>query len=444
MLRSYNSESANRTRIDRGDLISFGTMKIGLPILVITAALVSPVYADDGAGELPDIWQRPTLLGGPGSAKEALSEAGIDLDAWVTQTYQGVISGDGTHDWQYGGKATVTGNIDAAKLGLWSGLSFNLIFEQNFGEDANSQGDGTLLPINGITAFPRLGGYDHDIAFTVTQRINDAFSVSVGKFNLLHLVARTPLVGGGGEETFLNAAFAGPITGVIPPYLFGAIANIHTDAADYTIMVYDPRNAQDWDVVTHPFEEGVSVVLSATVPTRIYGLPGYYGVRGVYSTAEGLDLSRIPEFVELPPQSQASLDKKGYWYLNASVQQYLYEDPSRPGKGWGVFGYAAIADGNPNVLKWTVFAGLAGDNPLPARNMDKWGIGYFRYGLSDDLIDGLSTLGIDIQDEEGVEAFYNLAVTPWMRLTADIQWINPFQSGNEDAVIGTFRARTLF
>jgi len=167
-------------------------------------------------------------------------------------------------------------------------------------------------------------------------------------------------------------------------------------------------------------------------------------VRGVYSTSEGLDLSRIPEFVELPPQSQATLTKRGYWYLNASVQQYLYEDPSQPGTGWGVFAYAAIADGNPNVLRWTIFAGLAGNNPLPARNMDKWGIGYFRYGLSDDLIDGLDAIGIDIWDEEGVEAFYNLAVTPWMRLTADIQWINPFQSGNDDAVIGILRARTLF
>ena len=409
----------------------------------LATVIILPAHADDNFW-FKDLAERPTLFGGPGSPREALTAAGIDVNAWLTQTYQGVIDGDGTHDWQYGGKFTATVNVDGESFGTWPGLGLGVIYEKSYGEDANSQDDGTLLPTNSIMAFPRLGGYDQDLSVNISQRFGENFTLSVGKFNLLHLVAKTPLVGGGGEETFLNAAMAGPITGVVPPYLVGAIANIHTEQVDYTIMVYDPRSAQNWDVVTHPFEDGVSTALSATVPVSIGGLPGYYGIRGIFSTAEGLDLSRIPEIAALPAQSESSLTREGYWYLNASVQQYLYEDPDQPGKGWGFFAYAAIADGNPNAIQWTAYGGLAGNSPLPGREMDKWGIGYFRYGLSGDLKDGLEALNIEIEDEEGVEAFYNFAVTPWMQVTSDIQWINPFESDKKEAVVGLLRARTLF
>jgi porin len=206
-------------------------------------------------------------------------------------------------------------------------------------------------------------------------------------------------------------------------------------------MVFDPRNAQDPDVVEHPFEDATSVALSMTVPTKIAGLRGYYGLRGVVSNNEGLNLANIPGLF-LPSTSQADLTKKGYWYVNGSVQQFLYEDPNHPGAGWGFFAYASIADGNPNPIKWTAYFGLAGNNPY--RHMDRWGVAYFKYGISKDLLNGLSTLGIQRQDEQGVEAFYNIGVTPWLQLTADIQWIDPFQSDRNNAIVTTLRLRTLF
>lgn len=411
--------------------------------LTISPAMFGPTLAADAKQdrEAVSLWSRSKLL--DSSERQELGERGVSVNGWLTQTYQSIMEGDGPHAGQYGGKATVTGTFDGGKLGLWEGLSANVIFEQIYGDDANSFGNG-LLPANGIMAFPRVGGYDHDLSLIVSQRFNENFDLSVGKFNLLHLVAKTPLVGGGGEETFINPGLAGPITGVVPPYLLGAVANIHTDLIDYTIMVYDPRSAQDLDVVEHPFEEGVTFLASATMPTQINGLPGYYGVRGIYSTAEGLDLSRIPEIAELPPEAEGTLTRKGKWYVNVAVQQYLYENPDQPGNGWGLFAYAAIADGNPNVFRWTAFGGLAGNSFLPGREMDKWGIGYFRYGLSDDLKDGLDELDIQIQDEQGIEAFYNFFVTPWFQVTGDIQWIDSFKPGVSDDLIGMVRVRSVF
>lgn len=375
---------------------------------------------------------------------ETLRQRGIDLKAFVTQTYMGLPVGSATHEWQYGGKMTLNANIDGAKLGLWQGFSVQVIQEWNYGEDINSLGSGAILPIDGIMAFPRLGGHDDDTSIVVTQKFNEAFTLSLGKFALLDMVSKTPLVGGGAYETFMNAGIAGPITGVLPPYLFGGIATLKTDPLIYTLMVYDPRNAQSWDVISNPFSEGTSTALTITLPTKVAGLSGFYSLRGVYSTKEGLDLAQIPELISLPPGSEDSLQKQGYWYVGANFQQYLYEDPAHPGAGWGLFGYLSVSDGNPNPLKWAGFAGLAGTSPLAGRHLDKWGVGYFYYGVSDDLLEGLATLGLSRQDERGVEAFYNLAITPWFRLTGDIQWIDPFNATKDDVVVTGLRAQTRF
>jgi hypothetical protein len=40
-----------------------------------------------------------------------------------------------------------------------------------------------------------------------------------------------------------------------------------------------------------------------------------------------------------------------------------------------------------------------------------------------------------IADEQGVQAFYNYFITPWLRLTGDIQWIDTGRDDRQDAVL---------
>jgi porin len=392
-------------------------------------------------------WDRPAILDGPGSPKQEMRERGIIVDAWLTQFYQGVVAGDGDREWQYGGKGDLIVTFDGGKLGLWKGFYVNLHQEWLYGEDANTQGDGSLFPVNTALGFPRLGGYERDTSIIVTQAFGEQLSVSVGKFNMLDGASKTPLMGGGGLDTFMNTALAAPISGVTPAYIVGGIATLKTQPAIFTLMVYDPRNAQDWDVVENPFEEGTTTSLSITVPTKVGGLPGYYGVRGAYSSLDGLNLKNIPQLI-LPPEdvgpAEEALTKEGYWYVSASVQQFLYQDPTNPAVGWGLFAEAGISDGNPNPIKWHFLGGLAGNSPIPGRQSDRWGIGYFYYGLSNDLIDGVGVAGLQLADEQGVEAFYNYFITPWLRLTGDIQWIDTGRDDRDDAVLTALRLQTRF
>lgn len=401
--------------------------------LTCVAIFVMSIGIEARAQEAPD---------GAASPLDRWRNAGVDIKGSLGLTYGGIVDGDGAKDWRDGGRADLWIGLDGEKLGLWSGFSVSIHPELVFGHSTNRTGAGLLLPPNTMLAFPRLGGHDSEVSVVFSQSIGEKVNLSFGKFNLLDIASRTPIMGGGGLETFMNVGIAAPISGVTPPYLFGAIGTWKTAPATYTLMIYDPRNAQDWDVISDPFTDGVTYSLSATVPTKVAGRTTIVSVRGVYSTASGFDLDSLPDLL-LPGQSAGILQLSGYRYASLSFQHYLSEDASRPGNGWGLFGDLGISEGNPNPIGWHAILGVGGTGTARGPD-DRWGVAYFRYGLSDDLISGLSAFGIGMRDEYGIEAYYNAALTPWLRLSADAQWIRPANVGSDDALVLGLRLQTRF
>ncbi len=80
---------------------------------------------------------------------------------------------------------------------------------------------------------------------------------------------------------------------------------------------------------------------------------------------------------------------------------------------------------------------------VPSRSRDTFGIGYFLYNFSDDLENAAEPLA-RYRDEEAVEIFYNLALTPWLRITADLQIIDPVTVASDTAVVTALRANVAF
>jgi len=65
---------------------------------------------------------------------------------------------------------------------------------------------------------------------------------------------------------------------------------------------------------------------------------------------------------------------------------------------------------------------------------DRWGIAYFTYRISGDLSRSAQRdLGTGFERESGLGIFYNFTVTPWFRVSADLQPIDPFPKDMEDA-----------
>jgi porin len=152
------------------------------------------------------------------------------------------------------------------------------------------------------------------------QRFGQHVSCSIGKFTMLDAASRTPLLGGGGIDTFWNVGLAAPITGLVPPYLTGAALNITTRPAQLSLMVYDPRNAQQTSGLEGWGEDGVAGRLSVTFPLRIADRAGYHPLTAVSSNRKATDLADIP-YLLLPPESGEEISiKKGIYYLGYIFQ----------------------------------------------------------------------------------------------------------------------------
>ncbi|WP_246657263.1 carbohydrate porin [Methylocystis sp. B8] len=419
---------------------------------VSVVAIVPPALAED---ETVSLAKQKSLTDTPDGPKDQLRKFGIDLDVWITQFYQGIPAGALDRTAQYGGKMDTFLRVDGEKLGFWKGPKFNAQYEHYFGRNINRQ-DLALLPVNVALAFVARDVYHSALSMTLTQEFSEHFSVTIGKFNMLTLASQTPLVGGGGIDTFMNRAFALPSTGIgvsspetvadrliiAPPYLLGGVAALKTQYFDLKIMVADPRNAQQPRVIERPFERGIGAGLMATVPVEIGGLKGFHTFRFAYSNARGFDLEDIGESAAIA--RLRGITKKGYRFVSYAIQQYLMQSETDPKVGWGLFTLATLSDGNPNPVRWSMLVGLAGNNLMAGREEDRWGVGFYHFGLSQPLLSGLAVRRIYRRSEGGVEAFYNFAVTRWLRLSGDIQIIDPWNPERLRASYVGLRLQTKF
>jgi len=77
------------------------------------------------------------------------------------------------------------------------------------------------------------------------------------------------------------------------------------------------------------------------------------------------------------------------------------------------------ADRNPYNIYLS--GGVGGRGVIPGRPYDRFGVG--AYWLKESNLD--KQPGNLLGNEVGVEAFYNLAITPSVQVSLDAQWISP-------------------
>lgn len=403
------------------------------------AIAAAPLEASDYTTGAVGWLERPHLTGDRTRPRERLKGAGFTVRSRLSQFIQGIVSGDGEDKFESGGKIDLQLITDLAKFGLWDGLSFTVKAEHNFGDSLNGFG-GTLVPVNTALAFPGIVGEDAiDITnFYFTQRFGDTGVLLFGKINMFDVASSKRFAGGAGIDSFWNTTFVAPPSGLVPPYLFGAVVSYKTPSVNYGLWIYDPLDCVNRMCLEAPFSEGVTIRGSIEFPVMIAGLQGHQGFVALYSTYDGTDLTSLDK-ITTPPFDPALLDtKSARYYFAYTFDQYLYRSPTNPDEGVGLFGQFGISDGNPTRLHWSAHIGLGGTGLIPGRSRDKWGIGYYYSTLSDPLKDAVAPL-TTLRDEQGVEAFYEFAVAPWFSVGTDLQVIRP-GAGDTTAVFVGFRS----
>jgi porin len=111
--------------------------------------------------------------------------------------------------------------------------------------------------------------------------------------------------------------------------------------------------------------------------------------------------------------------------------------------GLGIFYRFSHTPADRSAYNIYLSGGVGGRGVIPGRPYDRFGVGAYWLKQSDDFKSqpGISAV---LGDEVGVEAFYNFAITPYVQLTLDAQWISPgIQSSDNAWVLGT-RLNTRF
>ncbi|WZP00904.1 carbohydrate porin [Isosphaeraceae bacterium EP7] len=409
----------------------------------------SPAATNPYAGDLST---RYRLTGDWSGARSTLADRGLTFDFFATQFYQGIASGGRQREFEYGGKLDYLFNLDGGKLGPLPGFFLNMHAETRFGTDVNNI-DGLLAPSNLPMSFP---DPNRDITsitgLKFTQALSENLVVYLGKINTLdeYGFRYAPALGASrpGLAGFMNTSLVfNPIVGRTVPYSAAGtgFAFLREGEPFLSLSVFDPRERATTGV-DNLFADGVVLVPDLTLKAKPFGLPGKYNFGGTWSSASYRSFDPAA-YLSLPPQlildERFTPKETGSWSLYANFYQALWVDEEDSKRSWGVFGQFGISDGNPNPIQFVANGGVGGRSMIPGRTFDTFGVGYFYLGLSDNF-KALARPILPQRDEFGVELFYNLNITPWARLTGDLQIARPSTAEYNTVIIPGLRFQILF
>ena len=126
-----------------------------------------------------------------------------------------------------------------------------------------------------------------------------------------------------------------------------------------------------------------------------------------------------------------------------NFDQYLYQDKRDSTQGFGIFGRFGISDGKANPVAQFNSFGVGGRGLIPTRDQDRFGVGYYYLKIASDFRDTIPALPrarVGLDHEQGVELYYNIAATPWLHVTPDLQFVD---AGKNKAPIGSAGGKSI-
>jgi len=423
------------------------TTKSGRHLISIEDIVPEVTPVSDYAG---DIWDRSTLFGDLAGKRQQLYDFGVTFDMALTQVVQSVVSGGADAGGaRYNGLLDYGLTFDTGKLGWWSGALFVFNAETSFGNPLKTE-PGNLSPVNYTAIFSV--PFENDtvlMEYYLVQGLPKNSAFIIGRMNLANFGDKNRFANNPRNQ-FLN-------TSLNNNPLFGAFFSFSTYAATLAVpvtknltlagLVYDPETKPGdyggvWDNIGVTFAPSYKWEFAE-------GLGGLMTGYFLYASKDSLSLDN-PRFV--PGLITGSVPKKsGNWMASFTFEQYLWKPEKSAGAPSHVqtrsFNYQAPGVGlffrfgytPENRNPWNMFfsGGVGARGVIPGRPYDRMGFGIYTMVVSND-VNNQPLIGRILESEIGLEAYYNFAITPWLQVTADFQWIDPGIAANDNTfVLGT-------
>jgi len=374
--------------------------------------------------------ERSALSGDWGGARTSLVENGLFLDVSVTQVYQGNLAGGRSTDegMRYVGSVDYWLSLDTAKAGLWPGGLLMVHGETRFGRGANLN-VGSIVPTNFDGLFPSPAGGPHDTGLPevyLMQALSEQLTLVMGKLNAVGLVDQNAFANQSRTQ-FLNTALNNnPMLFAFAGYAPLAVAAVVTLSPEHSITfaVNDTEgraNGAGWDTA---FDRAVTAAAEWAVKPRLGGQPGTYRLGYLWSdrVMRSYAVDRRTFIGQLAGLVPPSTEGENY-VVYANFDQYLVTLDEKQGRGWGLFGRFGVAPEDRNAISQFYSFGVGGKGIIASRPDDRFGVGWYYARFSDDLKNNLRVLRRGLRNEQGVEAFYNIQVTPAVAVTPTLQVI---------------------
>lgn len=407
----------------------------GLAAPVQASPAVTPAPVSSAPAPTAPVLSSPAASGLPSVApevKEQLEQAGVKLDLFLTGFLQGQASGSdasaeinaltnrATGTGTYGsGRVDVLMQLDSTRLGLWRGGQILGHLEAEIGGLPGWRG-GAFWPVNTAAILPLTPPGQWSLSSLYLRQRWGNTRLLVGKVNVIDLQSQSPFFGGWGIERFQNLALVLPPTGVTPATLMAASLSQQVGDVTLTAMAYDPNDRTERSF-HRLFADGVNVSLSAQWNGQLLKRSSSLGVAYAFSTVQSVSLKETFLPSELRQRGLIRPDN-----LTVNFGHQLWPSAVRPGKGTGLYGRVGTTAGDPNPIQTSLAMGISGEGMFRSRPWDGFGIGVYWYRWTDGLSDALLT---PLRSESGLEMYYNIALTPGLTLSPNVQLIRPASDG---------------
>ncbi len=343
-------------------------------------------------------------------------------------------------DYEYQASWRLEFKFDSGKAGLWPGGFLFMRTEQNYGRPIDAR-SGALLPPNINSSLPLPGLDEVTIPHLYfTQFLSPQVALSFGKLDITggdanefaHIM---------GDERFLGSAFAAnPALSLLAPYspLGVALAILPNPDFVLSLSAIDGEGSPTRAGFDTVWEGKTSYVAEARLTTHFGDKTGHHLLGGGYGSGNYAEFDQ-PLRAFLPGSGVTPTRAGESWAIYYNFDQFLWHPHGETTRGIGLFGRIGVADESTNPIAEFYSIGFGGKGLHPHRPHDRFGVGWYYLKTSDDLPDFLH-----LGDEQGVEAFYNFAVTPAFLITADLQVTDSAKQGIGTAIIGGLRATLRF